>query len=60
MNHISPYMLHCKECGKVYLTQSEYERQLEDLKATWKCPFCVGECDFNSELLEAYYHCGGQ
>ena len=60
MNHISPYMLDCHNCGKIYLTKGEYERQLEDIKAKWKCPFCDSESNFNSALLEAYYFCGGQ
>lgn len=59
MNHITPYILNCNTCGTVYLTEPEYERQLEEINKSWKCPFCGEECSFNSELLETFYHCGG-
>ncbi len=39
-------------CGTQGLTQGQYDRQMTNPWATWRCPCCGGEADFNDELSE--------
>jgi len=39
-------------CGIQGLTQEQYERQLSNPCATWRCPCCGREADYNDELSE--------
>jgi hypothetical protein len=41
-----------KGCGTQGLTQEQYERQLSNPWATWRCPCCDREADYNDELSE--------
>ena len=39
----TPYAVRCWNCsrgGRVYMTESEYERQLDRPDALWTCPAC--------------------
>lgn len=39
-------------CGKVGLTQREYERQMDRPDRGWHCPRCGGLADFDDERFE--------
>jgi uncharacterized protein with PIN domain len=36
------YAIKCDDCGKVYLTQEEYNYQMSRPNRTWICPKCGG------------------
>lgn len=39
-------------CGPQGLTQEQYEQQLSNPWATWRCPCCGGEAHYNDVLSE--------
>lgn len=41
-----------KGCGTQGLTAEQYDRQLSNPWATWRCPCCGGEAGYNDELSE--------
>lgn len=41
-----------KSCGTQPLTEEQYQRQLSNPNATWRCPCCYGDAWFNDELSE--------
>ena len=60
----SPYAIICYDClttveigcGRVYLTEAEYLRQLSRPDSCWMCPRC-GACpvDFDDLTFERYF-----
>jgi hypothetical protein len=42
-------------CGKVYLTDAEYDRQMMAADQTWRCPVCqFGLAQFDDENFESF------
>jgi hypothetical protein len=41
-----------KGCGTQPLTMEQYQRQMSNPHATWRCPCCRGDAWFNDELSE--------
>lgn len=39
-------------CGPVLLTYQEYDRQMNNPNATWRCPRCRGDASFDDEYWE--------
>lgn len=45
----TPYLVECPSHGRVYLTVSEYTRQLSLGDEPWTCPLDGREAQFNEE-----------
>lgn len=41
-------------CGKVFLTESEYDAQMERPNSLWKCPFCGASAQWDDENYEKW------
>jgi hypothetical protein len=61
----TPYAIHClgiwdlPEAGNhglVYLTEEEYDRQMSNPDATWRCPLCRYEADWDDDNYEEFYN----
>ncbi len=56
VSHISPktpFAIDCYgDCGKVYLSEEEYDRQMMAVDSTWKCPICRCEAYFDDDNFE--------
>lgn len=54
----TPYAVLCNGdnrfsgCGKVYLTQSEYNLQMNHPNYTWRCPKCKQEAYWDDDNYE--------
>ena len=44
--------LKCPTHGSVYLSQKEYERQLNNVNDFWRCPKCNSHSIFDDEYFE--------
>lgn len=42
----------CQDCGQVFLTAEEYERQMANANQTWRCPRCGQEADWDDANYE--------
>lgn len=42
-----------KPCGTVSISKEEYERQMDNPYARWRCPKCGAEAEFEDEESEA-------
>lgn len=52
-NQKTPYAVDCEGgCGKSYLSEEEYDRQMSNIDARWKCPKCGGEAWFDDDNYE--------
>ena len=50
----TPYALICKNCGQVFLTAKEYERQLMQPNRLWECPMCREAAAFDDKNMEKH------
>lgn len=48
----TPYQIICHEHGQVMLTETEYNRQMRDPNALWKCPICHQTAEFDDSHFE--------
>lgn len=48
----TPYAVHCRLHGLVYLSQAEYDRQMDDPNSLWKCP-CGRLAEWDDDNYEA-------
>ena len=49
----TPYRIECPNCGSVYLSQAEYERQMREPALRWRCPLCAAEAEWDDANYEA-------
>lgn len=53
----TPWAVNCEsksDCGLVYLTRENYDRQMFRMNDTWKCPKCGGPADWNDDNYESF------
>lgn len=54
----TPYAVICSDLwpsmrhGLVYLTEEEYDRQMDAPSKTWRCPICRHEADWDDDNFE--------
>jgi len=49
----TPYAVLCHGiCGQVFLTGAEYDLQMSDPDAVWRCPACGDSADFDDGQFE--------
>jgi hypothetical protein len=51
-NPKSPYGIICDNCGKQGLTQQNYEKQMWNADALWKCPNCGDTATWDDDRYE--------
>lgn len=49
----TPYLVHCRTHGKVFLTEAEYQRQMWNPDNGWTCPECGADADWDDDNYEA-------
>lgn len=65
-NERTPYAVHCAgidpgegfgSCtiGLVYLTEEEYNQQMNAPNRTWRCPKCGGDAYWSDSNFESYF-----
>ena len=59
---LTPYAVICTEnilggpgCGKQYLTEEEYRRQLARPHKPWQCPSCGEQAEWDDANYERFY-----
>ncbi len=50
----TPWAIICRIHDQVFLTRGEYERQMDDPNALWKCPICGRSAIWDDTNYEAY------
>ena len=58
----SPWAVYCFEgpiegypgCGKVYLTEHQYDVQMSAANKSWRCPNCGQEANWDDENYESW------
>ena len=51
-NSDSPYAILCFYHGRVYLSDYEYNQQMQFADARWVCPLCGHIADFDDDTFE--------
>ena len=49
----TPWAVVCREHGQVFLTDKEYDAQMDDPDALWKCPLCGRQAEWDDDNYEA-------
>jgi len=49
-----PFDLPGNGCGKVYLTEEEYSKQISNPNKTWRCPNCRYEASWDDDNYEKF------
>lgn len=57
MNQSNKYAkIVCEECGPQFLTEDQYDKQMEDSSKGWRCPQCnCYPCNWDDEYFENNY-----
>lgn len=50
----TPYLVHCREHGQVFLTEAEYTRQMDNPDNGWTCPHCGADAGWDDDNYESY------
>lgn len=48
----TPWAVRCRTHGQVFLTQAEYEYQMERPNRVWTCPICNDDAGWDDENYE--------
>ena len=51
---MSSFAIICPLHGRVFLSHEEYDEQIRDTYAVWKCPRCGKSALFDDELYESH------
>jgi hypothetical protein len=49
-----PYAVSCREHGLVYLTEAEYDAQMDDPDEEWRCPHCGRKSEWSDENFDRW------
>lgn len=49
----TPWAVICREHGQVFLTDEEYDSQMDAPDSVWKCPLCGRSAEWDDENYEA-------
>lgn len=49
----TPYLVHCRRDGALFLTEAEYSRQMWNPDRGWECPYCGGPAEWDDDNYEA-------
>jgi hypothetical protein len=49
----TPWAVFCPQHGRVYLTNHEYNRQMNHANWRWECPICLRVSEWDDETYEA-------
>lgn len=50
----TPWAVHCLNHGKVFLTNHDYNQQMNNANRLWRCPICNEEGAFDDGQYEKY------
>lgn len=53
-NTPTPWAVVCREHGKVFLTNHEYNRQMNRPNSLWQCPMCLDSAAWDDDTYEAW------
>lgn len=51
----TPYRVTCRDHGPVFLTEKEYDFQMNRPDRTWCCPICQEDAKWDDENYERYF-----
>lgn len=49
---VTQYRVRCSDCGVVYLTDSQYQRQMLRADDVWRCETCGAPAEFDDEWYD--------
>jgi hypothetical protein len=49
----TPWAVICREHRQVFLTDAEYDAQMDNPDAVWKCPLCGHNAEWDDDNYEA-------
>jgi predicted RNA-binding Zn-ribbon protein involved in translation (DUF1610 family) len=50
----TPFAILCPDCGQVFLTEDEYDRQMSAPDSRWQCPKCLAKpVDWDDDNYES-------
>ena len=58
VNCLGPWDMPGHGCGLVYLTEAEYNRQMDAPDSTWRCPLCRYDASWLDENCEQMMEAG--
>ena len=50
----TPWAIHCRTHGQVFLTHDEYGRQMRDMNSLWKCPICGHNSQWDDDNYDLF------
>lgn len=51
-----PYVVDCDFCGKIVLTDAEYDKQMSLPDNLWECPVCSNEAFWDDDNYDDHYY----
>ena len=55
MRERTPWAVRCTDHGSVYLTEEEYDVQMDHPDSLWRCPLCMGLAEWDTDNYESFY-----
>lgn len=51
---VTPYAIHCPQCGQQFLTKDQYIDQMMAADSLWKCPRCGQDANWDDDHYDSY------